>query len=109
MSALTDPVGGMLNVLVDVSRAMSPLEVREFLITGTLPNLSQPPPEDASSETQTELSDTEARLWLSTLTASDHRIPECLVDDVDRDDVVYPDNTEQISQTSVKLVTLSSL
>lgn len=70
MSALNDDLGGVLNVLVDVPRAMSPTEVRDFLMTGVFPNLSKPPPEEASEETFTQLTETDARLWLGTMTAA---------------------------------------
>lgn len=69
MSALNDDLGGMLNVLVDVPRAMSPVEVREFLVTGVFPDLSVPPPEEGGASPE-ELDETTARLWLGTLTAS---------------------------------------
>jgi len=70
VSALNDDLGGVLNVLVDVPRAMSPTEVRDFLMTGVFPNLSKPPPEEASEETFTQLTETDARLWLGTMTAA---------------------------------------
>lgn len=69
MSALNDDLGGMLNVLVDVPRAMSPAEVEEFLVTGVFPDLSVPPPEEGGAE-PAELDESTARLWLGTLTAS---------------------------------------
>lgn len=70
MSALNDDLGGVLNVLVDVPRAMSPTEVRDFLVTGVFPDLSKPPPEDADPETFRQLTETDARLWLGTMTAA---------------------------------------
>lgn len=70
MSALNDDLGGKLNVLVDVPRAMSPTEIREFLTTGVFPDLSKPPPEEGGVKVETSLNDTETRLWLSSLTAA---------------------------------------
>lgn len=70
MSALNDDIGGKLNVLVDVPRAMSPSEVNDYLLTGVMPNLSQSPPEEFDPATLRPLGDMEARMWLGSLTAS---------------------------------------
>lgn len=103
MSALNDDIGGKLNVLVDVPRAMSPIEANIFLMTDVFPDLSQPPPEDASIESQVELTETDARLWLGTLTASSNPIGDYLVVNT-RDDVIARDHymvqTEQINTNS---------
>lgn len=69
MSALNSDLGGKLNVLVDVPRAMSPLEIQVFLATGVFPDLSLPPLEDRGDDSLRELTGTEARQWLGTLTA----------------------------------------
>ena len=43
MNNLTDPMGGMLNELVEAQRGMTDWEADWFLRTGQLPDLSQPP------------------------------------------------------------------
>lgn len=108
MSALTEDIGGMFNVLVDVPRVMSPLEAREFLATGKMPNLSQPPPEDAEPEVGTELTETEARLWLNTLTASVNPAADHITVRGDGDIVTSCGCTVQTEQTGTNSETLSS-
>jgi hypothetical protein len=68
VSALNDDIGGMLNVLVDVQRGMSPSEARDFLITGVMPDLSKPPLDETSPDNLRPLNETDARLWLGMIT-----------------------------------------
>ena len=70
MSALNDDIGGKLSALVEVQRGMSPSEARDFLITGVMPDLSRPPPEEVEAEDLEELTETDARQWLGAITAA---------------------------------------
>lgn len=97
MSALNDDLGGKLNLLVGVPRAMSPAEAREFLITGAFPDLSRPAPEEGVRP-DVELSETEARLWLGTLTAASDALVE----------LVFARKPVKTGQTGTEIEPLSS-
>lgn len=64
MSSLTDPIGGMLNQLVEAQRGMTDAEAIRFLQTGELPDLSQPPVESDEPEPAT-LTEDEALRFLA--------------------------------------------
>lgn len=70
MSALTDPIGGMLTTLVEAQRGMSLAETERFLQTGELPDLSRPPVEiDVEVDEVTEDDELSARTFLAGLSA----------------------------------------
>jgi hypothetical protein len=56
VSALQGDKGGILNVLVEAQRGMSPAEIKLFLTTGQEPDLSQPPLTADDFLTTTEVS-----------------------------------------------------
>lgn len=51
MSTLTDPYGFALTTMVEAQRGLSEREVHEFLSTGVLPDLSEPPDDDFNERT----------------------------------------------------------
>lgn len=53
MSALTDPIGGMLDQQVAAARGMTDAEALRFLTTGELPDLSRPPNEVTEAPAET--------------------------------------------------------
>lgn len=53
MSALTDPIGGMLDRQVAAARGMTDAEALRFLATGELPDLSRPPDEVTEAPAET--------------------------------------------------------
>lgn len=66
MSALNDPIGGMLNELVETQRGMTDWEADWFLRTGQLPDLSQPPINDPTLITDIpQVTEAQARDFLA--------------------------------------------
>lgn len=66
MSALQDPIGGILQTLVAAQRGMTEWEADWFLRTGQLPDLSQPAVDDPSLITDIpEITEAEARSFLA--------------------------------------------
>lgn len=66
MSALQDPIGGILQIMTSAPRGMTEWEADWFLRTGQLPDLSQPPVNDALLATNTpEITEADARAFLA--------------------------------------------
>lgn len=66
MSALQDPIGGILQIMTSAQRGMTEWEADWFLRTGQLPDLSQPPVDEPPLLTDIpEITEAEARSFLA--------------------------------------------